>query len=445
MAADHFCLKWNNFHCSLVNAFESLQSSEDLVDVTLMCEGRNVKAHRVILSACSPYFRNLFKETPCQHPVIILKDVLHCDLLAILQFMYQGEVLITQDGLASFLKTAELLQVSGLAGNSAAVSEQPIVPTQTVVPALAPIVPVQSNSPASPKTIVNKHPSDVTFTKQIEKENFAKKEVIEKHHTRFEPDTEPMQSCSYQTADDVIIKTESDDQDFQDMDYNTLSHDSLEDSGAGTEEQSILERSLTAQGKSNLCVTQRSTKFIKKLKRNRTFRRISKCTDTPVNCPHCFIQISRASNLKRHMDRCKISKVQNLLRDKILNTSNGESKTDTNKQDANITIVTDMGKESDKSGNVNTDSTVNNVGEELERKPTSKRISRTRRKISGLADGNKSKINYSNWPSKKPVNCPQCFKVIRQAQNLKKHLKSCTKKRQRESEMVYNVVLYPPE
>lgn len=61
MAADHFCLKWNNFHCSLVNAFESLQNSEDLVDVTLMCEGRNVKAHRVILSACSPYFRNLFK------------------------------------------------------------------------------------------------------------------------------------------------------------------------------------------------------------------------------------------------------------------------------------------------------------------------------------------------------------------------------------------------
>lgn len=163
--------------------------------------------------------------------------------------MYQGEVLITQDGLASFLKTAELLQVSGLAGNSAAVSEQPIIPTQTVVPALTPILPAQPNSPASPKTIVNKPQSDVTFTKHVEKENFAKKEVVEKLHTRFEPDTEPMQSCSYQATDDVIIKTESDDQDFQDMDYNTLSHDSLEDSGPATEEQSILERSLKAQGK----------------------------------------------------------------------------------------------------------------------------------------------------------------------------------------------------
>lgn len=61
MAAGQFCLKWNNFHNSIVSAFESLQSLEELVDVTLMCEGHNVKAHKVILSACSPYFRNLFK------------------------------------------------------------------------------------------------------------------------------------------------------------------------------------------------------------------------------------------------------------------------------------------------------------------------------------------------------------------------------------------------
>lgn len=61
MAVDQFCLKWNNFQLSLISAFESLQTTEDLADVTLTTEGINVKAHKIILSACSPYFRNVFK------------------------------------------------------------------------------------------------------------------------------------------------------------------------------------------------------------------------------------------------------------------------------------------------------------------------------------------------------------------------------------------------
>jgi len=117
MAVDQFCLKWNNFQTSIVTAFGSLQSTEDLADVTLTCEGISIKAHKIILSACSPYFRTVFKDNPCPHPIVILKDVLHADLLAVLNFMYHGEVLITQDKLASFLQTAEILQVSGLVGN----------------------------------------------------------------------------------------------------------------------------------------------------------------------------------------------------------------------------------------------------------------------------------------------------------------------------------------
>lgn len=63
MAADHFCLKWNNFQSSIITAFESLQTTEDLADVTLTCEGLNVKAHKIILSAFSSYFRTVFKVT----------------------------------------------------------------------------------------------------------------------------------------------------------------------------------------------------------------------------------------------------------------------------------------------------------------------------------------------------------------------------------------------
>ena len=57
----HFCLRWNNFTSNIATSFEQLRDQEDFVDVTLSCEGNTVKAHKVVLSACSPYFRSLLK------------------------------------------------------------------------------------------------------------------------------------------------------------------------------------------------------------------------------------------------------------------------------------------------------------------------------------------------------------------------------------------------
>nr|NP_001401048.1 broad, isoform S [Drosophila melanogaster]NP_726750.1 broad, isoform A [Drosophila melanogaster]AAF45651.2 broad, isoform A [Drosophila melanogaster]UYK33047.1 broad, isoform S [Drosophila melanogaster]CAA15628.1 EG:17A9.1 [Drosophila melanogaster] len=110
----HFCLRWNNYQSSITSAFENLRDDEAFVDVTLACEGRSIKAHRVVLSACSPYFRELLKSTPCKHPVILLQDVNFMDLHALVEFIYHGEVNVHQKSLQSFLKTAEVLRVSGL-------------------------------------------------------------------------------------------------------------------------------------------------------------------------------------------------------------------------------------------------------------------------------------------------------------------------------------------
>lgn len=57
----HFCLRWNNFHSNIAASFEHLRDHEEFVDVTLACEGRSLKAHKIVLSACSPYFKNLLK------------------------------------------------------------------------------------------------------------------------------------------------------------------------------------------------------------------------------------------------------------------------------------------------------------------------------------------------------------------------------------------------
>lgn len=114
-SSQQFCLKWNNHQANLLSVFERLLSNEALVDVTLACEGLSLKAHKMVLSACSPFFETLFVENPCKHPIVILKDMRYMDLKAIVEFMYRGEVNVPQDQLSTLLKTAETLKVKGLA------------------------------------------------------------------------------------------------------------------------------------------------------------------------------------------------------------------------------------------------------------------------------------------------------------------------------------------
>merc|ERR1712121_596139 len=89
---DQFCLKWNNYQLSLTSAFKHLLEEEDFVDVTLSAEGQNLKAHKVVLSACSSYFRDLLRGISLwQHPVLVFRDVSFLELQAILEFVYLGE------------------------------------------------------------------------------------------------------------------------------------------------------------------------------------------------------------------------------------------------------------------------------------------------------------------------------------------------------------------
>lgn len=113
-SSKEFALKWNNFSNNLTTGFISHLSENDLVDVTLAVEGQLITAHKLVLSVCSPYFKNIFKRNPCQHPVIILKDVNYTEMEALLKFMYQGEVNIKHKDLSTFLKIAQMLQIRGL-------------------------------------------------------------------------------------------------------------------------------------------------------------------------------------------------------------------------------------------------------------------------------------------------------------------------------------------
>ncbi|KAA0203521.1 hypothetical protein HAZT_HAZT009172 [Hyalella azteca] len=114
MEAERFLLKWNNHQSNLVTVFDQLYEQEAFTDVTLACDGKSFAAHKVILSACSPYFQSLFLANPNTHPIVFMRDVRGSDLESLLAFMYRGEINVHQQDLASFLKTAESLQIKGL-------------------------------------------------------------------------------------------------------------------------------------------------------------------------------------------------------------------------------------------------------------------------------------------------------------------------------------------
>ncbi|CAH1127898.1 unnamed protein product [Ceutorhynchus assimilis] len=115
---EQFSLCWNNFHTNLSSGFHSLLKDEDLVDVTLAAEGKFVKAHKTVLSVCSPFFKDLFRVNPCKHPIVILPDVKYGALRSLLHFMYQGEVSVSQEEIPNFMKVAEMLKVKGLTDNA---------------------------------------------------------------------------------------------------------------------------------------------------------------------------------------------------------------------------------------------------------------------------------------------------------------------------------------
>lgn len=84
MADQQFFLKWNDFQTNMVTSFRHLRDEKSFTDVrvilthdeilfwllnilqvTLACEGQTCKAHKMVLSACSPYFKSLLEVSLC--------------------------------------------------------------------------------------------------------------------------------------------------------------------------------------------------------------------------------------------------------------------------------------------------------------------------------------------------------------------------------------------
>ena len=118
MASEKFSLKWNDFANNVSNYFSKLRQETRLYDVTLVSnDHQQVSAHKLVLSACSEVFSNIFNGNNSPNMMLYLDSVDVKEIIFMLDYIYQGEVQIHQDNLDRFLEIASKFKLSGLLGS----------------------------------------------------------------------------------------------------------------------------------------------------------------------------------------------------------------------------------------------------------------------------------------------------------------------------------------
>ena len=115
---EKFSLKWNDFQITASNSFRLLKQEKDFFDVTLVTEDqKQIQSHKVVLSACSSFFKPILQNNIHSHPLIYLSGINSTNLQFIIDYIYEGEVQLFQEELDSFLDAAQKLQIAGLLTN----------------------------------------------------------------------------------------------------------------------------------------------------------------------------------------------------------------------------------------------------------------------------------------------------------------------------------------
>ena len=146
---EKFNLKWNDFQSNVSKSFGLLRNESYLQDVTLVSDDlKHYQAHKLVLSACSDYFKSIFKETKHQYQTLLCLDgISSWDLQNILDYVYDGEVKIAQDHLDRFLNIAQKLKLEGLMQNNEE-SEPPFVEdVQGSIETTAPTIEIEDAKP----------------------------------------------------------------------------------------------------------------------------------------------------------------------------------------------------------------------------------------------------------------------------------------------------------
>lgn len=172
-SSETFCLQWNEFGTNISESLKSVRNDKEFFNVTLLCEDNQIEAHKLILAACSPFFRSILRRNPHHHPLLYLKGVRYKEIEAILNFMYMGQVNVAETELESFLAVAADLKVRGLtkAEDNFTRSHQEKDPA-----------PVDFSTASSSKSSSYKngnHVNEINIKSEVEENNYSIKSEID--------------------------------------------------------------------------------------------------------------------------------------------------------------------------------------------------------------------------------------------------------------------------
>ena len=129
MDGETILFSWGLFAQNASTSMTNMWQDRYYTDVTLVTmDEKQIKAHKLILSSSSNFFKNIFVRNPHPNPLIYLKDINHKELELVLKFMYHGKCNVERLDIENFLQTGSQLGVSGL------VKEEIIGNTQVTQP-----------------------------------------------------------------------------------------------------------------------------------------------------------------------------------------------------------------------------------------------------------------------------------------------------------------------
>merc|ERR1712002_356162 len=121
---DKLCMKWDLFDTNIREYFKILREDQRLFDVTLVTDdGQHIQSHKIILSAGSHFFSDIFMKINQTNMLIYLKGINSVQLENLLDFIYNGEASVGQEELKEFLETGKELQVKGFEAYVSGVEE----------------------------------------------------------------------------------------------------------------------------------------------------------------------------------------------------------------------------------------------------------------------------------------------------------------------------------
>ena len=117
-------MKWNDFEKNVCTSFSKLRQESGLFDITLVSsDHQQVSAHRLVLSASSEFFKNIFYNNTHTHPLLYLDCVDSDEIHHMLDYIYQGEVQILKYDVDRFLEVAKKFKLDGLLVNNGEVMD----------------------------------------------------------------------------------------------------------------------------------------------------------------------------------------------------------------------------------------------------------------------------------------------------------------------------------